>query len=216
MTNDPSKPRRAKPRLALSRERIAEAAFQIVHAEGLAALSARRLATTLQCEAMSIYHHAPNMDAVLDDIVDRLLSLLALPTHESRNPRRDLLTLSRGFLDLADRHPHVFVVAVSRRWTTPTAYALAQASVSLFQSAGAPQRAALRNARILGAYLGGAGSALAGWRLSHGDPGTEKHRALDAAAPKLRRQSTLGNVRRDLDLGLGVVIDALLQREKRQ
>jgi AcrR family transcriptional regulator len=57
---------RRKP---LTRERILEAARALADAEGLDALTMRRLAAELDVEAMSLYHHVPNKDALLDGLV---------------------------------------------------------------------------------------------------------------------------------------------------
>ncbi len=46
--------------------------MQIADAEGLAAVSMRRVATELHVEAMSLYHHVANKEALLDGLVARL------------------------------------------------------------------------------------------------------------------------------------------------
>lgn len=48
----------------------------IADAEGLAAASMRRVATELRVEAMSLYHHVANKDALLDGLVEQLASEL--------------------------------------------------------------------------------------------------------------------------------------------
>lgn len=213
MTKATDSPRRRKSRPSLSRALIAERAFDMIDDEGIGAFSARRLAQALGCEAMSIYHHVPNMEAVLDDVVDRLLGRLELPAQAARLPRRDLLRMARAFIELADRHPRVFLVAVSRRWATPNAYALARTSMAMFQASGASASAALSSARILGAYLGGAGSALAGWHLARTEPDEGVQKTLERTAPGLRQRSNVSSVRRDLYRGVEVVVDALLTKQ---
>ena len=93
-------------------------------ARGCAALSARRLAATLGCEAMSLYHHVESMEAVLDLVVDEALAQIQAPFSTSR---ADLLQQSRHYLEFAEAHPHVFAVVATRRWQTPRALALAEA-----------------------------------------------------------------------------------------
>jgi AcrR family transcriptional regulator len=56
----------------LSRERIEVEALRIADADGLAALSMRRLASELGVEAMSLYLHVSNKEAILTGILDRL------------------------------------------------------------------------------------------------------------------------------------------------
>jgi AcrR family transcriptional regulator len=57
-------------RAPLTRERVLRAAQAIADEDGLDALTMRRLAEDLGVEAMSIYHHLPNKDAILDGLVE--------------------------------------------------------------------------------------------------------------------------------------------------
>jgi AcrR family transcriptional regulator len=150
----------------LSPARIGAAAYALVDSEGRAALSARRLAANLGCEAMSLYHHVDNMEAVLDLVVDEALAKVQA---SAATPRGGLLQQSRRYLEFAEGHPHVFAVVATRRWRTPRALALAEAVIQLMLAMGLSQSAALRRARILGAYLNGAGLALAAWNIAPGN-----------------------------------------------
>jgi AcrR family transcriptional regulator len=62
----------ATARSPLSRERVLQAAMDIADAEGLAAVSMRRVAAKLGVEAMSLYHHLPGKEGLLDGLVERL------------------------------------------------------------------------------------------------------------------------------------------------
>ena len=64
----------APAREPLTRDRIFAAALEIIDAEGLAALSMRRLGSSLGVEAMAIYHHVPNKDTLLAGVGDTLLA----------------------------------------------------------------------------------------------------------------------------------------------
>ena len=70
------------PRLPLSRDRILERAVQIADADGIEALTMRRLADDLGFEAMSLYRHVKNKDDVLDGIVDVVLAEIESPAAE--------------------------------------------------------------------------------------------------------------------------------------
>lgn len=69
--------KRSKP---LTTEEILTVALQIIDAEGVDALSMRRLARELGVEAMSLYHHVPNKQALLDGVVELSLAAQA-PTN---------------------------------------------------------------------------------------------------------------------------------------
>lgn len=58
----------------LSRERVLAAAVALADAEGIAAVTMRRLATDLGVEAMSLYHHLPGKDGLLDGLVDTVVA----------------------------------------------------------------------------------------------------------------------------------------------
>ena len=60
----------AQQRTPLNRERVCRAAITVADESGLAAVTMRRLAEALGVEAMSLYHHVPNKDDVLDGMVD--------------------------------------------------------------------------------------------------------------------------------------------------
>ena len=57
----------------LSRERIRDTALELIDAEGLPALSMRRLAGELGVQAASLYSHFPNKEAVLDAVANLLM-----------------------------------------------------------------------------------------------------------------------------------------------
>ena len=61
---------RTEPRIPLSRERVLRAAVNVADEGGIGSLTMRRLAEELGAEAMSLYYHVADKDAVLDGIVD--------------------------------------------------------------------------------------------------------------------------------------------------
>jgi AcrR family transcriptional regulator len=60
----------AEPRAPLSRDKVLRAAVRLADANGIEALTMRRLAEEFQAEAMSLYHHVANKEDVLDGVVD--------------------------------------------------------------------------------------------------------------------------------------------------
>lgn len=178
------------PRGALNRDRIVEAALELIDSEGLAAMSARQLAARLGCKAMSLYNHIASMDDLLDGIVDRLLASAL----RSAQPEGDITAAASAYLALAERHPDAFILVATRVWRGPNATAAAMAFMSYFQAMGHDAEEALRRARVLGAYLNGSGLAL----------GARK-RDEKAAGQAGKGES----VRDDLQAGLKTLIAAL-------
>ncbi|MDC0716817.1 TetR/AcrR family transcriptional regulator [Nannocystis bainbridge] len=72
---------RRKParRAPLSRERVLATAIELADAEGLEALSMRRLAQALGVEAMSLYNHVKSKEDVLDAMVDLVIGEIEAP-----------------------------------------------------------------------------------------------------------------------------------------
>jgi AcrR family transcriptional regulator len=61
-------------RIPLSRDRILQAALELVDAEGVDALTMRRLGEKLGFEAMSLYRHVESKDDVLDGLLDLVIA----------------------------------------------------------------------------------------------------------------------------------------------
>lgn len=63
----------ATPRRPLNRERILSAAVSVADEGGLDALTMRGLAEALDVEAMSLYYHVANKEALLDGVAERVV-----------------------------------------------------------------------------------------------------------------------------------------------
>ena len=70
---------KAKSRVALSRNRALEVAVELADAEGIEALTMRKLAEALGVEAMSLYH-VPNKNDILNGMIDLVFAEIELPT----------------------------------------------------------------------------------------------------------------------------------------
>ena len=76
----------ARARVPLSRGRVLRAAVDLADREGLEAMTMRRLAQELDVEAMSLYHHVANKDAVLDGIVETVIAEVVAEASELAGP----------------------------------------------------------------------------------------------------------------------------------
>ncbi|MFD8635423.1 TetR/AcrR family transcriptional regulator [Streptomyces sp. NPDC059533] len=101
-----SRPQRAGrgPRPAHSRESIAAEAVRIADAEGIEAVSMRRVAAGIGAGTMSLYNYVPRKDDLYELMVDAVSGEyeFAEPTGDWR---ADLLALARQTRDLMHRHP---------------------------------------------------------------------------------------------------------------
>jgi AcrR family transcriptional regulator len=113
----------ATPREPLSRERAVRAAVDLADADGIEALTMRRLAQALGVEAMSLYHHVANKSDILDAMVDVVFGEIELPTDDT-----DWTTAMRR------RAASVRTVLLRHRW-----------AIGLMESRRSPGPATLRH-----------------------------------------------------------------------
>lgn len=121
----------------LSRPRILRAALDLVDAEGLDALSMRRVAAALGVEAMSLYHHVPGKEAILEGVYDLVIAKADLPTGEV-TAAEWVRGTARAFRRLAQQHPRAFPLLTSRPVPLGDAAAAAplEAGLAAFVRAG--------------------------------------------------------------------------------
>ncbi|MFC4592319.1 TetR/AcrR family transcriptional regulator C-terminal domain-containing protein [Sphaerisporangium corydalis] len=119
----------------MSRERVLDAALDLVDQVGVSGLSMRRLGAALGVEAMTIYYYVPNKDAVLDGLVERIMTraFVVSPHPDWRRLIRDFAVSFRREL-LA--HPGVVQLVATRPVTTPDAMRMLEAIVVILREAG--------------------------------------------------------------------------------
>jgi AcrR family transcriptional regulator len=97
-----------KPRY--TREEITEAAVRIADADGIGALSMRRLAAELDAGTMTLYHYVRTKDELLTLVTDAVMGELVLPVDQL--PADDWVTaitaIARSSRAALERHPWVF------------------------------------------------------------------------------------------------------------
>src|SRR4051812_49104768 len=67
------------PRIPLTRGRVLHVAVALADASGSEALSMRKLGEAVGVEAMSLYHHVANKEALLDGMIDVVFGEIDLP-----------------------------------------------------------------------------------------------------------------------------------------
>jgi len=101
-------------RARLSSDEILEQAGKLVDAEGVDALTMRRLAGELGVSPMTLYGHFRTKDELLDGVADMILGQLALPAPDPADGVASVLHLAQALRALMQRHP-----SVVRLWTSP-------------------------------------------------------------------------------------------------
>lgn len=101
-------------RTLVNKDRAISAAIKLADAEGLSALTMRKLAGVLGVEAMSLYHHVANKEAVLDGMVDAVFSEIQLPRSGNGDWKAEILLRSASVREVLTRHPWAIGIMESR------------------------------------------------------------------------------------------------------
>lgn len=142
-------------RSGLDRATILRAAVELVDREGLAALNMRALARDLGAGTMSIYHHVPNKDALLDGITEAVIGEIEVPEASTGRWADRAVSLARSFRQICLRHPKVVPLLVTRTFTSPSALGPCEAAFGMLAEGGfEPGRALVVFRTILAYCLG--------------------------------------------------------------
>jgi len=122
-------------RVGLTREAVLRAALALADREGLKALSMRRLGAELGVEAMTIYHHVPNKDALLDGLVEQLVAPIAPPVIETPW-QNGLRAYARDLRAALLAHPNLVPLVASRPAVTAQNLEVMEKALESLKAAG--------------------------------------------------------------------------------
>lgn len=141
-------------RQALTAERALAEAMALADTEGLSGLTMRKLASRLGVEAMSLYHHLPNKDALLDGMVDQVYTEVELPLpDEPWQPamQRRAESLRAALL----RHPWAVELLDSRSTPGPATLAHHEAIIRNLRDSGFSWHLTAHAFSLIDAYVFG-------------------------------------------------------------
>ena len=155
-------------RQALSHERILKTAMRLADKTGVEALSMRKLAGAMGVEAMSLYKHVANKDAVLDGLVDLVVREIGMPlaTTDWRTAMRHHANSTR---QVCLRHRWAAALMELRGAQTPIRMRYADAILGLLRGAGFTVPAAYRAFLLIDSYLYGFIMQEATWPKDEGE-----------------------------------------------
>ncbi|HYO41753.1 MAG TPA: TetR/AcrR family transcriptional regulator C-terminal domain-containing protein [Candidatus Limnocylindrales bacterium] len=134
-TPRPAVPTPAPPRTPLSRERVLRAALALADEQGIEAVSMRRVGGALGVEAMSLYKHVADKEAILDGIADLVMDEVELP--DPALPWREAIRRSAiSSYHALTRHPWAGTVLESRLNPGPARLRYLDAVVGVLRGAG--------------------------------------------------------------------------------
>ncbi|MEU6865936.1 TetR/AcrR family transcriptional regulator C-terminal domain-containing protein [Streptomyces sp. NPDC046876] len=203
----------ARPRKPLlSRDRIVEAAGALVDAEGLEAVSTRRLAAALGVSGPSLYNHFRTKDEILDAVADAVSARVDLSMFEAgagRDWREALHDWAHSYRAALADHPNIVPVLARGPGRRPAGLRLADAVFGAMTAAGWPPAQATRIGALMRYFI--LGSAVGSF--ARGFPDDEA--AYDPADyPHLGRAHLLAERQREVDegafeTGLAALLDGL-------
>jgi AcrR family transcriptional regulator len=123
------------PKPGLSRERVVRAAVEIADAEGLGALSMRRIAGALGVGAMSLYRYVPGKDELIDLMTEEVLGE-GPPLDERGTWRERLEAACRGQWAHFHRHPWLLHVPQGRPLLGPNSLRATEAALRILLGTG--------------------------------------------------------------------------------
>ncbi|MGC4938885.1 TetR/AcrR family transcriptional regulator [Kribbella sp. DT2] len=155
--------RREQP--ALSQEQIVAAAIKLLDADGLDALSMRKLGAELGAVATAVYWHVANKDELLELVVDHVYGELEVPTITDASAWRDgAIASAISLRGIIQRHPWLAATLadVGVTFIGPNLMAVSDRILALYETAGfSTIEADQASKTVIGFVLGIAGNEAA-------------------------------------------------------
>lgn len=211
-------------RTPLTRERVLDRALELADETGAEALSMRRLAGSLGVEAMSLYHHIANKEALLDALVERVAGEIYVPAGPGdwRSLLRRRALSARAVFR---RHPWALGLLESRKNLDPTRLAACNATLGMFRSAGFSAKLAYQGFLTLDSYIYGFALQETSWHTAPAEIPAEIERTRplipEAQFPHIHEVMTVVTAARaaeegpdaayraEFEFGLDLVLDGL-------
>lgn len=156
----------------LTRNEVLAVALAMIDAEGPDALSMRKLARALGVEAMTLYHHFPNKDAILDGVVALVFAGVRVP----EPPPEEWMALSEemfvAFRTVLVEHPATIGLLARRPLNTDDSADFVEASLSVLARSGLPPERVGQLHQSLVAYAFGHAFIASGPAISRFDEST--------------------------------------------
>jgi len=133
---------RTESRTPLSKERVLRAAVELADRAGLESLTMRNLAHEVGVEAMSLYYHVANKEAILDGVVDVIVSEIneVVGSIDGASPEDDWKTAMRTRIlaarDVMLAHPWAPDVIEQRTNMSPAIMLYFEGLLGIFREGG--------------------------------------------------------------------------------
>jgi TetR/AcrR family tetracycline transcriptional repressor len=168
----------------LTRERIVTAALALIDEAGLDALSMRRLGRELGVDPMAVYHHVPNKDELMREVVRKVFAELRVPRREGTWQER-VREWANTYRAVALAHPNLVLRILSD--VAAVAVAAAAVNESLYaalEDSGLAPLDAVRGADVIVDFVHGVVLAESSAATDDEDAIAAFHAALDELPPE--------------------------------
>ncbi|TYB43105.1 TetR family transcriptional regulator [Actinomadura chibensis] len=149
------KPRRAAPpRQPLSQEAIVATAIRVLDAEGLDAVTMRRVAQELGTGPASLYAHVSGKQELRELMLDRVAAEIRLPAEvDPARWQEQLKELANEIRRVYTGHRDISKVSMGLIPTLPNVLAIGEAQLALMRAGGVPPRIAALAVDTLGMFI---------------------------------------------------------------
>ncbi|WP_327288599.1 TetR/AcrR family transcriptional regulator [Streptomyces sp. NBC_01198] len=138
----------------LNRDELITTALAVADAEGLDAVTIRRVAQLHDVTPMALYRHFPDKDGLLLALAERLLAGAVVPEPDDRPWHEQLRDVLSGFLDALRPHPNAAVLVFNGMVTTEPGLAVTERALALMAQGGmSVERSAETASQILGSLV---------------------------------------------------------------
>jgi AcrR family transcriptional regulator len=208
--------RPAKPPLGL--DVVVQAGLDVLRAEGLEAVTMRRVASALDTGPASLYVYVAGREDLLTAMLDAVYGEVPRPVPPAHDWRSTLLDLLQAIKRALDDHPGIALAALGVVPAGPNALALTELALELLAQGGVTGRRAVWACQVLALHVAGSSSETS-LRRASGAGEAQRAAAWRAADPDglplLTPLAPLFRVGDEADrftFGLELLLDGLTSR----
>ena len=173
------------PKQALTVAEIVAAAIEVADAEGLRAVSMRKVGERLGKSAMGLYTYVPSKAELLDLMLDTVLGELPTEYPLDKGWRAAVERSARDGWAFYERHPWVLQVAGARSALGPHEFDVYETQLRLFDGLGLTGLEMARAVGVLASFVRGAAKAVSDARTAEQATGLSDDDWWNARAPLL-------------------------------
>jgi len=213
--------------MPLTRAQIVQAGLRIVQAEGIDAVSMRRVAGEFDTGPSSLYAHVTNKDELLQLMFDEMCGLVPIPALAPGRWKEQIKDLARAGYRAMLEHNDLARAALATIPTGPNALRMSEAMLGMMLAGGLPPQVAAWALDRIFLYMVADAYEASIWRAEISDTGADQEGFIAQVTtelgayfaelpedqfPNLRKHAqdmVTGGVGERFEFGLAVLVDGL-------